>query len=239
MKVLCRTGIVLTSLFSSVTIIAAERVIYGIDDRKEVYDTENNPTLVELADSTAILVEDSKITRKDGAAKLPSGTFKTSMRVCDGERFSEQINPGFCSGFLVGPDLFVTAGHCITDASKCAKTSMIFDFALTSKDRDLSTVAEGEVYHCKQIVKRVLEGNNNDFAVVRLDRPVSGHRPLQIRREGEVNKGEKIAVIGHPVGLPTKISDGAVVRENAANKAYFVANLDTYGGGTGSAGFYI
>ncbi|MFN8369647.1 MAG: S46 family peptidase [Bacteriovoracaceae bacterium] len=38
------------------------------------------------------------------------------------------------------------------------------------------------------------------------------------------------------LGLPTKISDGANVRTNN-NPKYFVANLDTYGGNSGSAVF--
>ena len=43
-------------------------------------------------------------------------------------------------------------------------------------------------------------------------------------------------VIGHPSGLPTKISDGAIVRENA-NKVFFQSTLDTFGGNSGSAVF--
>ena len=42
-----------------------------------------------------------------------------------------------------------------------------------------------------------------------------------------------MVVIGHPTGIPTKISDGAKVRMLATK--YFVANLDTYGGNSGSA----
>jgi V8-like Glu-specific endopeptidase len=42
-------------------------------------------------------------------------------------------------------------------------------------------------------------------------------------------------VIGHPTGLPTKVSAGANVR--SVNDVYFVANLDTFGGNSGSAVF--
>ncbi len=43
-------------------------------------------------------------------------------------------------------------------------------------------------------------------------------------------------VIGHPAGLPTKVSGGAKVRD-AGPTGHFVANLDTYGGNSGSAVF--
>ena len=43
-------------------------------------------------------------------------------------------------------------------------------------------------------------------------------------------------VIGHPVGLPTKFADGANVRNNN-NTSFFVCNLDTYGGNSGSPVF--
>jgi hypothetical protein len=43
-------------------------------------------------------------------------------------------------------------------------------------------------------------------------------------------------VIGHPCGLPQKYAPGAQVRHNSAGP-FFVANLDTYGGNSGSAVF--
>ena len=43
-------------------------------------------------------------------------------------------------------------------------------------------------------------------------------------------------MIGHPSGLPTKFAGGAAVRNNQQN-AFFVANLDTYGGNSGSPVF--
>jgi hypothetical protein len=40
-------------------------------------------------------------------------------------------------------------------------------------------------------------------------------------------------VIGHPAGLPTKVAGGAKVRD-ASPEGFFVANVDTYGGNSGS-----
>ena len=42
-----------------------------------------------------------------------------------------------------------------------------------------------------------------------------------------------MVVIGYPSGLPTKIADQAQVRTNK-HRNFFVANLDTFGGNSGS-----
>ena len=42
--------------------------------------------------------------------------------------------------------------------------------------------------------------------------------------------------MGHPSGLPLKFANGAQVKDTS-NASYFVANLDTYGGNSGSPVF--
>jgi len=71
---------------------------------------------------------------------------------------------------------------------------------------------------------------------VQLDRKVLGRTPVTIRSAGKIPDGEPLFVIGHPCGLPQKFADGAVVRSNHP-AAFFVANLDTYGGNSGSPVF--
>jgi hypothetical protein len=75
-----------------------------------------------------------------------------------------------------------------------------------------------------------------DWALVRVDRAVANHLVVPIRRSGKIEDGQAVHVIGHPVGLPAKFADGAAVRENRAEE-FFVANLDTYGGNSGSPVF--
>jgi len=228
--------------FSLLTIstvaVSSPRVIYGEDDRRDLFDSHNDPKLIELARSTAILVRKSDLKPEAQQFRLPKDTFGVSQGLCESEPFFEQPTPGFCSGFLVGDDLFVTAGHCITDAGMCAGVSMIFDYGYDQQGKDLSTVDADNVYYCKSIVSRAQgSGNGKDYAVVKLDRPVVGREPLKLRREGTISKGDPVTVIGHPSGLPTKITSGAKVRTNDSNLPYFVANIDSYGGNSGSAVF--
>ena len=194
--------------------------------------------MVALAQSTAILVKKSDMTQEGSRFKVPGETFGESMQLCQEEPFFEQPNPGFCSGFLVGEDLFATAGHCIRDTTACNGVNLVFDYGYDQQGKDLSSVDAADVYSCKSIVSRALDGGlGNDYAIIKLDRPVTDREPLKLNRSRALNAGDGVTVIGHPSGLPTKITSNAKVRSNDATKAYFVANLDTYGGNSGSAVF--
>jgi V8-like Glu-specific endopeptidase len=77
--------------------------------------------------------------------------------------------------------------------------------------------------------------SKDDYAFIELDRKVNDRQPLKVRKTGKISKGASLVVIGHPTGLPTKIADGANVR--TLQGKFFVANLDTFGGNSGSAVF--
>jgi hypothetical protein len=100
----------------------------------------------------------------------------------------------------------------------------------------VTTINNSEIYSGVSIIGRQEVGDGPDWALVRIDRPVTNHRIAQIRRAGKISDTQAVHVIGHPVGLPTKFADGAAVRNNSAS-AFFVANLDTYGGNSGSPVF--
>ncbi len=209
---------------------AIPKVIYGDDDRVDVPDSTNE-MLNKLAASTAAMIKASDIAA-DGS--LPTETLGESFGLCPGERFAEQINPGVCSGFLVRSDILVTAGHCIRTEADCENYKWAFGFYKGVNKLDAS-----QVYSCKSIIKTVVNskttGDGADFAVIQLDRKVEGRKPLAFRQSGEASKGTPLVVIGHPSGLPTKIAGGASVR--SLESGYLVANLDTFGGNSGSAVF--
>ena len=71
--------------------------------------------------------------------------------------------------------------------------------------------------------------------VVGFDRRVAGRTPLRVSSR-KIADGRAVFVIGHPSGLPAKYAGGAHVRDNR-RRAYFTANLDTYGGNSGSPVF--
>jgi hypothetical protein len=124
----------------------------------------------------------------------------------------------------------VTAGHCVQSESDCSGNKWVFDYL-----KGDSYFKESAIYSCQEVIKTVLDGDTkNDYAVIRLDRKVKGRKFFKIRSTGSIQKGTSLVVIGHPSGLPTKIADGSTVRD-ASDKVYFVADLDTFGGNSGSA----
>lgn len=230
MKIL---GLLLT-LCIAFSIQAKNKVVYGEDDR--VNPADASPMMQELALSTAAMIEPANLTT-NGDKVIVSGRTLEERGLCSTERFAQQISSAMCSGFLVGEDLLVTAGHCITSKSDCRKYRWVFDFADNTNGKASIEVPKTSVYKCKKIISRELSNwTKNDFAFIRLDRKVTDRAPLRVRTTGKIAEGDGITVIGHPTGIPTKVAGGAYVRDNS-NSKYFVTNLDTYGGNSGSAVF--
>jgi len=210
-------------------------VIYGDDDRLDLYQVDS-PVLLGLADSTVGLFSASDVSLQDGVANLSTNHYGNSYSLCQDEPFRDQYNGAFCSGSLVAPDIIMTAGHCVRSESACKGTKFVFGFAIKEEGQNPDSVPAVDVYGCSQLLGRTEESYGPDWALVKLDRPVEGHHPLKVSREGTPAKGTPLFVIGHPAGLPTKVAGGAWVRDPDKN-GYFVANLDTYGGNSGSAVF--
>jgi hypothetical protein len=211
------------------------QVIYGSDDRIDLYQTEN-AKLRSLADSTVALMQAGSVRTEGAVARLETEPYGTGNGLCKEEPFYDQVTAAFCSGSLVAPDIIMTAGHCVTSQDACTGVKFVFGFAVKEKGKMPLTVPSKDVYGCKQLLGREQINDGADWALVKLDRPVTGHAPLKLNLAGTIVNKTPIVVIGHPAGLPTKIAGGSEVRD-ASKNGYFVANLDTYGGNSGSAVF--
>jgi len=207
-------------------------IIYGTDDRREVY-VLTDPGLLALAASTVALVDSADVSPQGDGTYLVNGapTLGVARRLCSGEPFADQPTAAFCTGFLVSPDRIATAGHCI-DASSCGSTTFVFGYQMLGAATPRLQFAASDVFTCAQVVDRV-QSATNDWAVVRLDRAVTDREPLALRRTGAVALGAPVVVAGHPSGLPLKVAGNAAV-QNAAPADYFEANVDAYGGNSGS-----
>lgn len=229
----------ISALILSVASIASvpgnNKVIYGDDNRVDVFETTNNMYL-ELSKSTAAQIPNSSLSMTAKGDIQVLGRTLQSRNICAKERFSAQLSAARCSGFLVGEKLLVTAGHCLTNDSDCSSYSWVFDYKMSAANQTAISVKSENIFKCAKILSRAQDSSQNDYALIQLDRPVTDRAPLQFRKEGKIADGTKLVVIGHPSGLPTKIADGAEVRGNN-HSVFFVANTDTYGGNSGSAVF--
>lgn len=221
------------------------RVIYGVDDRKDYHEI-TDPTVRRIADATVALFETESLEPlMAGVSSIKSRTLKSRHNLCEGERFDQQPVASFCSGTLIGPDLVLTAGHCVGEVSqmdriaRLANIRFIFGYRTHDGGRPTDSSPESHVYSGREVVAGEHIGDRGrDWAVVRLDRPVDPGvaTPVGNFMRGDIAMGRSVYVIGYPSGLPLKYAPGANVREND-NPDYFVANLDTYGGNSGSGVF--
>jgi V8-like Glu-specific endopeptidase len=230
-------GLLLTAIVSTPQIgFAASMhplVIYGADNRLEVFE-ELDASRRDLARSVVAIMSVNSL-RATGPTinQITGAKYGESNNLCKTEKFYNQLAPAYCSGFLVADNIIATAGHCVEDADFCKDARFVFDFSIDSKGRDPHTVKIDDT-GCKKVLHEEVDGNGADFALVELDRPVVGRTPVRFSSAAP-KVGDSVVVIGHPVGLPAKIAGGAKVRRNTPG--YFVANLDTFGGNSGSAVF--
>jgi Trypsin-like peptidase domain len=216
-------------------LMGSQKLIYGVDDRSEIFQLSPGPERDD-ADSVVALFRAADVSDNgNGTSALRTVNFGAQHNLCPGERFREQPTGAFCSGFLVASDIIATAGHCV-NAGNVADVRFVFGFRMRDDRTAETVIGNGEIYRGVTMIGHRLDGSGPDWALVRLDRPVANHRVVRIRRSGRIGEGQTLHVIGHPVGLPTKFAGGAVVRDNAPG-AYFVANLDSYGGNSGSPVF--
>lgn len=214
-------------------------VVYGLDDRRDIYQVTDALHL-QLAAATCVVVNESEIVNLgDGTYRLNATRWTTQggSALCTDEPFRNQYQIGFCSGFLVGTDIITTAGHCVSGSS-VGSVAFIFGFDQKAagtgagSDPDL-IVPASNVYFGTSIIDQKLTGDL-DYCVLRVDRPVTGRSPMQVRRTGSVALNDPLVMIGHPVVIPKKVDAGADVKDPNGSTRFFMANTDSYGGNSGS-----
>lgn len=210
--------------------------IIGDDDRRDEFSEDVTDELRTLARSTAMIIMNESLTPEGREVLVGGAPLYESYFMCEGEAFREQPSTGMCSAWLVGADVMVTNGHCITSQSDCEQKSFVFDYALNVEGQDLSAVPNETVFQCEQMLAWDNTKNCDiDYAVVRLDREVTNRAPLKVRQPGEEIAGDNLVIIGHPFGLPRKYAlDGDVLE---AGDNGFTTTHDIFGGNSGSAVF--
>jgi hypothetical protein len=153
--------------------------------------------------------------------------------LCDGEPYQYQPMGAFCSGVLVGSRIVATAEHCIASDDAARKTRFVFDFRMNDEKNAKLTFSDDEVFTGKRIIQKHASYTEDDWELIELDRDVKEpDRIAEIRRTGVLDPARKVYALGHPNGLPLKVSVGGNVRNNDSSKI-FVVGLDVYAASSG------
>lgn len=214
------------------------QVVYGTDNRSEVYRLRG--TRARLAAATVALIwGDRELSGQE--IELDGPTLGEAFNLCRGQRYITQPSIAFCSGALVAPDVVLTAGHCIRTGSSQSGIPLdeilfVFGYQMINSRTARTRIPGTHVYAARSLIRRVESGMNRpDYALIRLDRQVTGRQPLLLAPSNILRERQAIFTIGHPSGLPAKFASGA--RITRVLSRVFLSNLDTFGGNSGSPVF--
>lgn len=220
------------------------RGVFGDDNRLEIKDAEG---FKQFARATAVMIPKNRIRGNRVYAYSLKGMLENTFGVSKfhkNVKFLEQPTAGNCTGFLIAPDVFVTAGHCVETKEDAQEYIYLFDYtsniSFNEKENyfvfDSKNAFEAvEVLRSELSDKSVDQNNVVDYAVIKLDRQ-SNRAPYRFRTSGSVKEKTNIYTIGAPTGLPLKFSEKAIVVDGEPKK-WFKTSIDAFPGNSGGPVF--
>uniref|UniRef100_A0A0G4G403 Serine protease n=1 Tax=Chromera velia CCMP2878 TaxID=1169474 RepID=A0A0G4G403_9ALVE len=220
-----------------------------------IWDEDNrlNPTEVTAPLQATIVLVRKDMGRVEGEQLVLQPTTLAQYRpnLCGDVSFRSEPAPGSCSGVLISPQIIATAAHCASSTDAAKGFYYVFGFntaEAAAQNRQVNRIPIKDVYEAKEVIGWEL-GNSHtddlrssDWALIRLERKVENRAPVHVRLGGKTD-ADHFYVIGHPSGLPAKVTartdelDRQSMMMSNFYDAFFRARLDTFGGNSGSPVF--
>jgi len=229
-------------------------VVYGEDDRKEVFEVDGELRDLATRSIVAIVQKDNLDETDPANIGVLADSAGSSLGLCRSERFWEDPVAASCSGTLIADDLVLTAAHClgsgmgahstISAARSCKAKRFVFGYYKDGPG-DMHPIRSEDVFSCAEPVlvrkQGTMVGANRvdlDFAVVRLDRSATPRfAPVKLRPDPEQLPSSSLTVLGFPSGMPLKIAGNGKVTSVRSEGDFFSATVDTFAGNSGSGIF--
>lgn len=214
-----------------------EALIYGADNRHETYEYHPTSWIRRVASQSVVAIgyrdhlvapamSDAASAPRPVTIDAPSAREAASL--CPEERFGDQPAFALCTGVALGPDLVLTAAHCLH---------------LAPLDRLVAVngyqyLAEGELapittLGVRDIIEAVAIDDGLDYAWLRLG---PGNALSAVEQFADAPApGTPVVGINHGLGLPAKVDDGG--KAFAPDGESFLTNIDSYGGASGGPVF--
>jgi hypothetical protein len=227
--------------------------LYHSKDLRADWHQIQDEEIKQLAASSVAFFLSSDVTAKaSGAFNIRVENFGAKMNLCQTpeQSFLEQNTGPYCSGVMVGKDLIATAGHCVREVwakGNCGGAQppevndirVVFGFfAKEPGNPGVTEITGDNIFRAAKVVDGDCSAKGADWALLKVEGtvPPSVASPVtRLRKTIEVN--DPVFVLGYPSGLPLKYAYNSVVRD-AILDTHFVANLDTFGGNSGSGVFH-
>jgi hypothetical protein len=203
-----------------------QAVIYGSDDRREVYDFDAGDWGRHIAGSSlvAIGLRSSLVAHGDDVV-LNVPTARERLNLCPEERFSEQPAFAECTGVALGSDLVLTAAHCL-------RLGPLSDLVALSgyyyeQEGQLAPLHETDVH---DIAGVIYEETDWGYVWLRLEPKGGALQPVAFE-DDPIEMGMPVVSINHGAMLPAKIDKGGSAFP-IDNRAFFTT-VDAFGGASG------
>lgn len=237
------------SLVVALTPLVSLAAIWGVDDTRHIW--QSPAPQKELARSVAHLIPKTFVTENpDGTKNLELVPLSESWGLCKDEKWAKSLSVYVgCTGFVVGENLIMTAGHCMMnfgtmkdEASPfCEQFVWLFDFHEDSRGQmQTKNIPADRFAECDNVVVGAHNSESDwttnqltlrdDYALVRLKSPTQ-RPPLKVAADANLRPQEVLSMIGHPLGGPARTSKGRVLSEK---ETYWNTNLDSFPGNSGS-----
>lgn len=220
----------------------ATRGIFGEDDRKEATDAKEFKDYVR---ATAVMIPKAYFRnyriygitlRQRLTSVFGSSNFDPNVK------FLDQPAVAQCTGFLIAPDILVTAGHCIQDMDTADDYYWVFDYTNNLKynpTENYFEVNQNSIYEVKEVLAaEYLDDNyleSKDYSVLRLHTKTD-RRPYRFRTSGTVTEGTQVFTVGTPTGLPLKLAENSKVITTEP-QTWFMSDTDVFPGNSGGPVF--